>query len=1534
MTGMDDRGGPPRDAAPDQEAGTWFDSAPGGVDASTAAGQDDPNDDSGFVALYAPPEGMRPARFGPPARPPAASGQAPEGWSGAQAAPNAQHPQAAHDIPQASPARAHGEQLRPAVPQPQPAIPPQGEAWPADTAAAGVTGDFGARVQPHRQYLRAPAQPHAPAQQSQSTSRQAQQPAQSTQAPSQDQRLPSGMRMPQPHANAAAAALARRTSMVPTDLPAFGGRGPGDATGQPGQATELGSASGGYPVQPAVPAAEWTGGEQPWSEQHRPEQPAPEQPRIEQYRIEQYRIQQPAFERNAEPPAVGLWHAEPATSAPQPEAGTAAPPAPEPSQAPDSAARVAGVPGDGPRLGEFGPAAQNGVPREAGVPSSQAADQFASAVTSEPATAAPVSAAPPLTPAQAPHVSYEQPNTGVRPLYDTAVRAAHDSAVMSFDPASLRPAAGVPGLTPERPAPLPPIPPDAAEATSPRSVAPVRDAAAVPAAAPVAAPNIASPAVVEAEYQRPDPAAEAELSAPVVPPHDAPLPTVPDAEFPPPASLAEPPPHPLHRAPAEYAPADFVAPAGAAAASMPVAAPAANEEPAALRAPAVSAAPTGPAEVPLAGAAVTAVPEDDPGGLVDMDDGDEQEMLVPWSGRAGQRGRREPGADTAAADGPPIDPATIDPATIEPGRGRRKAPPIEPVLLDDADDEQDPGSVASPIGAVGAAAAPHAAVPTAAPAEVAADENTAAPADQPTATANPTRVTQRGPFQQAADQEVTAAVRPAAASWQTDDDDADDDDGNGWTQPAAARADVTSPTEPDAVPAGPPRVPGARSAEPSADPSDGTPEQSAPTVAPATGRRRLPGQQPGAQPPTSADLPGTRQQPDPGAAQPSDTGDVDLTAAGQPDAARQLAADRDVPNQGPANQGPANQGPVPHGRVRADAPSQDATDQHDAPFDADESGHRAPGYAPADLAVVHRVIRERHDGHTGFLPTEVPDDVLGRVLAAAHAAPSAGFTQPWDFVVVRAPEARAEVHRLAARQWQAQQIGPAGRLAATDGPRDPAIQALLDAPVHVLVTSDPTRTGRHRIGRPDSDHGAAHLAALAVQNLLLAARAEGLGVTWPVFTDAVELASSLGAPPHLRPVAYLCLGYVKEFTDQQPEVPATVDPVVRTARRPLAWVVHEERYGNRALPGGPPVSLLHATVEAISPLDDEAVAQARASQAAVAKPQDALGELERVAEQLAGLAGTCPPPLPEPAVIAVFAADHGVHAQHVTGWPQESTSRFAAALLSGSGLTNPFADQVGAQLRVIDVGLAADLDIKGLLPRRVRAGTADLTTGHAMSEQEAVAALEVGIETARDLVGAGFRCLLTGEVGTAGSTASAALVAVFTGASAAQVTGYGMGVDEQTYAHKVETVAKALRAHQPDPADPIGVLARVGGLEHAALAGLVLGAAALRVPVVLDGVTSASAALVAQAIAPASVAACVAGHRSSEPGHALALAALGLSPLIDVEMRLGGGVGAALTLPLVQASARVLSDVATFDELGLPVGVPTMTRHQDRIDEP
>ncbi|MGW1234406.1 nicotinate-nucleotide--dimethylbenzimidazole phosphoribosyltransferase [Streptomyces californicus] len=732
-------------------------------------------------------------------------------------------------------------------------------------------------------------------------------------------------------------------------------------------------------------------------------------------------------------------------------------------------------------------------------------------------------------------------------------------------------------------------------------------------------------------------------------------------------------------------------------------------------------------------------------------------------------------------------------------------------------------------------------------------------------------------------------------------------------EPAAQPA---APVEPEPA-AEPPAAPSAEGAqgENASEPPTGqlpAPEPETAPVAAEPVRATAPGDEDGAGPEAGApsELPepldATRQDRSP--ATPAPAEQQAETAADQQ--AQPVADDRQASPQEAAQ-------PTEAERPEAAAELPDAAGQaapEEAPASeepAEPATPPAPGYDDAEREAVLRVMRERRDIRNGFRSDPIPHEVLLRVLEAAHTAPSVGHSQPWDFVVIRSAETRRSMHELAQRQRDAYAKSlPKGRAKQF---KELKIEAILDTPVNIVVTADPTRGGRHTLGRHTQPQMAPYSSALAVENLWLAARAEGLGVGWVSFFDEREMVRALGLPEHLEVVAYLCVGYVDEF----PEEPELMQ-AGWSKRRPLSWVVHEETYGRRALPGAEPHDLLQETISAIRPLDAKALGEAWERQKRMTKPAGALGMLEIISAQLSGLSRACPPPIPEPAAVAIFAGDHGVHAQGVTAWPQEVTAQMVANFLGGGAVCNAFAAQVGAEVCVVDVGVAAELPATaGLLPRKVRPGTADFTTGPALSREDVLAAIEVGIETARDLVAAGNKALLTGEMGIANTTASAALICVYTGIDASEVTGRGTGINDEMHARKVDVVRRALDLHQPDPADPIGVLAAVGGLEHAAMAGFLLGGASLRTPVILDGVSAGAAALVARAIAPEALAACIAGHRSAEPGHVAALNKLGLRPLVDLDLRLGEGTGALLALPIVQSAARAMHEVATFDSAGV-----------------
>ncbi len=344
-----------------------------------------------------------------------------------------------------------------------------------------------------------------------------------------------------------------------------------------------------------------------------------------------------------------------------------------------------------------------------------------------------------------------------------------------------------------------------------------------------------------------------------------------------------------------------------------------------------------------------------------------------------------------------------------------------------------------------------------------------------------------------------------------------------------------------------------------------------------------------------------------------------------------------------------------------------------------------------------------------------------------------------------------------------------------------------------------------------------------------------------------------------------------------------------------------------------------AALAGVRGVDEAAVRDALALQDRLTKPRGALGRLEALGAQLAGIAGTCPPPVPAPAAVAVFAADHGVVAEGVTPWPQEVTAQMVANLCSGGAAINVLARQIGASVVVVDVGVASTLHPRpGSLDRKVRMGTRNLAVEAAMTHEEAEQALDVGAAIAADLVEVGARCLVTGEMGIGNTTPAAALVAALLDRPAEAVTGRGTGIDDEMLATKVRVVSTAVERHAAAVATgPLDAVAALGGLEIAALCGFIVGGAGVGVPVVVDGVIADAALLLAQRFAPQVTSSCIAGHRSVEPAAAAVLAHLGLEPVLDLSLRLGEGTGACLALPILEAAARVLREMATFDAAGV-----------------
>jgi nicotinate-nucleotide--dimethylbenzimidazole phosphoribosyltransferase len=342
----------------------------------------------------------------------------------------------------------------------------------------------------------------------------------------------------------------------------------------------------------------------------------------------------------------------------------------------------------------------------------------------------------------------------------------------------------------------------------------------------------------------------------------------------------------------------------------------------------------------------------------------------------------------------------------------------------------------------------------------------------------------------------------------------------------------------------------------------------------------------------------------------------------------------------------------------------------------------------------------------------------------------------------------------------------------------------------------------------------------------------------------------------------------------------------------------------------PADSLLAATLARIVPTDADALAAAEARQLQLTKPAGSLGQLETLGNRLAAIYRECPPPVPEPALACVFAADHGVQAHGVSPWPQEITWQMGANVLGGGASINVLARHVGADLLLYDLGILSPLPAHPMLrEHRLAAGTADFTVGPAMTQGQALEAIEIGITAALEAVASGYRCLIPGEVGIGNTTPSAALISVFTGRGPGEVTGRGAGAPDEMVERKKACVARGIEVN--------GAAASVGGFEHAAMVGLILGAAASQVPLILDGVIACSAALTAVALCPDALGYLIAGHDGAEPGIRASLEVLGLEPVLALDLRLGEGSGAAPALPVVQAAAKILREMATFESAGV-----------------
>jgi len=346
------------------------------------------------------------------------------------------------------------------------------------------------------------------------------------------------------------------------------------------------------------------------------------------------------------------------------------------------------------------------------------------------------------------------------------------------------------------------------------------------------------------------------------------------------------------------------------------------------------------------------------------------------------------------------------------------------------------------------------------------------------------------------------------------------------------------------------------------------------------------------------------------------------------------------------------------------------------------------------------------------------------------------------------------------------------------------------------------------------------------------------------------------------------------------------------------------------------MGLFDETLKRLAPQDQAARNRAQTRLDRLTMPYWALGRLMDLALDLAGITGSTSPAVQKRTVVTM-AADHGVVADGVSKYPQEVTCQMVRNFVNGGAGINALARVVGAKVVVVDMGVAGDItdlvSSGAVLSRKIAPGTKNICRGPAMTREEALRSIEAGIGVALDL-GGSTDIFGTGDMGIGNTTPSSAIVAVITGRPPEEVTGRGTGIDDQQFRHKISVIEKVLSVNRPDPADAMDVLAKLGGFEIGGIAGLILGAASMRKPVLIDGFISTAGALIAHGLAPVTADYMIAAHRSVEQGHAAALDRLGKKPLLDLDMRLGEGTGAAVAMALVEAAFRILTEVATFEE--------------------
>ncbi|MDH4199762.1 MAG: nicotinate-nucleotide--dimethylbenzimidazole phosphoribosyltransferase [Spirochaetia bacterium] len=581
----------------------------------------------------------------------------------------------------------------------------------------------------------------------------------------------------------------------------------------------------------------------------------------------------------------------------------------------------------------------------------------------------------------------------------------------------------------------------------------------------------------------------------------------------------------------------------------------------------------------------------------------------------------------------------------------------------------------------------------------------------------------------------------------------------------------------------------------------------------------------------------------------------------------------------------------------------------------EKSENNAPSrFSDSERSGVFRAIYERRDIRS-FLPQPVPDDLLRKLLDAAHQAPSVGFMQPWNFIVVQDMDTRRSVYNNFRKVNESAALNYEDDLNVTY--RALKLQGILDSPLNLLVTCDTKRGGPHVLGRATIPETDIYSTCLAIENFWLAARAEGIGVGWMSLHSPATMTEIFHLPEGVIPVAYLTVGYPVEFPDEP-----LLQSVGWRSRMNLDSVIfyetwgvtrdHESSLSEKQKPELSGLSLHNN----ISPTQNNYTPPEEAAKRIqnLAKPRNSLGDLENIILRLAAIQNRAFPEVHHKTLI-LMAGDHGISEEGVSAYKPEITTRMVYQFVAGGGAINAIARQNGINVHIVDMGVSHDFhNASGIIHLKIRRGSRNFTREAAMTMDET----KNSIASGRLLVQRLSRpdILAVGEMGIGNSTSASALTASILGLTAEEVVGSGTGIGPETLRKKIEVVEKGLALHG-NSGDPLQNLACFGGYEIAGLAGAILEACDLRIPVLLDGFITGVAALIACQLQPNVRHVLFAAHKSRELAHSIILEKLQLKPILDLGMALGEGSGAALAMNLLESASRIMAEMRTFEEAGI-----------------